>query len=166
MNIQVDHVTFTYPGASEPALKNVSLTVAHGERLGILGPDIAPPQVMAGGGADVLVEWMPAALAAREKGLVLELLVDEGDAVKAGDLLARLDDTQLALDLEVLGEIRGGHRLVEAQFQGHEALPERAQATGRHLQRGGLAAVRRRSSGHPRKRDQRAHRCVFQVGEP
>lgn len=35
------------------------------------GPDIAPPQVMAGGGADVLVEWMPAALAAREKGLPL-----------------------------------------------------------------------------------------------
>lgn len=35
------------------------------------GPDIAPPQVIAGGGADVIVEWMPAALAAREKGLPL-----------------------------------------------------------------------------------------------
>ena len=35
------------------------------------GPDIAPPQVIAGGGADVMVEWMPAALAAREKGLPL-----------------------------------------------------------------------------------------------
>jgi NitT/TauT family transport system substrate-binding protein len=33
------------------------------------GPDIAPPQVIAGGGADVIVEWMPAALAAREKGV-------------------------------------------------------------------------------------------------
>ncbi|MDS9468353.1 ABC transporter substrate-binding protein [Paracoccus sp. MBLB3053] len=33
------------------------------------GPDIAPVQVLAGGGADVTVEWMPAALAAREKGL-------------------------------------------------------------------------------------------------
>jgi NitT/TauT family transport system substrate-binding protein len=33
------------------------------------GPDIAPTQVLAGGGADVTVEWMPAALAAREKGL-------------------------------------------------------------------------------------------------
>ena len=33
------------------------------------GPDIAPPQVLAGGGADVMVEWMPAALAARERGL-------------------------------------------------------------------------------------------------
>ncbi len=35
------------------------------------GPDIAPPQVIAGGGADVVVEWMPAALAARENGLPL-----------------------------------------------------------------------------------------------
>lgn len=33
------------------------------------GPDIAPPQVMAGGGADVMVDWLPSALAAREKGL-------------------------------------------------------------------------------------------------
>ena len=33
------------------------------------GPDIAPTQVLAGGGADVTVEWMPAALSAREKGL-------------------------------------------------------------------------------------------------
>jgi NitT/TauT family transport system substrate-binding protein len=35
------------------------------------GPDIAPPQVIAGGGADVIIEWMPAALAAREKGVAL-----------------------------------------------------------------------------------------------
>ncbi|MCY3872754.1 MAG: ABC transporter substrate-binding protein [Rhodobacteraceae bacterium] len=35
------------------------------------GPDIAPTQVIAGGGADVTVEWMPAALAARERGLQL-----------------------------------------------------------------------------------------------
>nr|WP_243730882.1 ABC transporter substrate-binding protein [Rubellimicrobium sp. CFH 75288] len=35
------------------------------------GPDIAPPQVIAGGGADVIVEWMPAALAAREAGVPL-----------------------------------------------------------------------------------------------
>ena len=35
------------------------------------GPDIAPPQIIAGGGADVIVEWMPAALAAREKGVAL-----------------------------------------------------------------------------------------------
>jgi NitT/TauT family transport system substrate-binding protein len=35
------------------------------------GPDIAPPQVIAGGGADVIIDWMPAALASREKGVPL-----------------------------------------------------------------------------------------------
>lgn len=32
------------------------------------GPDINPQQVLAGGGADVVVDWMPSALATREKG--------------------------------------------------------------------------------------------------
>ncbi len=35
------------------------------------GPDISPPQVIAGGGADVVLDWMPSALASREKGLPL-----------------------------------------------------------------------------------------------
>jgi NitT/TauT family transport system substrate-binding protein len=45
--------------------ENLDVTIKPG------GPDIAPPQVIAGGGADVIVEWMPAALAAREAGLPL-----------------------------------------------------------------------------------------------
>ncbi len=46
---------------------------AHGLDVTILpgGPDIAPPQVIAAGGADVIIEWMPAALAARERGVPL-----------------------------------------------------------------------------------------------
>ena len=44
---------------------NLDVTVNPG------GPDIAPAQVIAGGGADVIVESMPSALAAREKGLLL-----------------------------------------------------------------------------------------------
>src|SRR5208337_3390603 len=35
------------------------------------GPDTAPEQVIAGGGADVIIDWMPGALAAREKGVPL-----------------------------------------------------------------------------------------------
>ena len=35
------------------------------------GPDIATPQVIAGGGADVIIDWMPSALASREKGVAL-----------------------------------------------------------------------------------------------
>src|SRR6201986_4316052 len=34
-------------------------------------PDVAPPQVIAGGGADVVIDWMPSALATREKGIAL-----------------------------------------------------------------------------------------------
>jgi NitT/TauT family transport system substrate-binding protein len=45
--------------------ENLDVTIKPG------GPDIAPPQVIAGGGADVIVEWMPAALAARERGVPL-----------------------------------------------------------------------------------------------
>ena len=33
------------------------------------GPDINPDQVLAGGGADVVIDWMPSALATREKGV-------------------------------------------------------------------------------------------------
>lgn len=56
-----------YVAASKGYYKNEGLDVT------ILpgGPDIAPEQVIAGGGADVIVDWMPAALAAREKGLPL-----------------------------------------------------------------------------------------------
>jgi NitT/TauT family transport system substrate-binding protein len=35
------------------------------------GPDLAPAQIIAGGGADVVIDWMPSALASREKGLPL-----------------------------------------------------------------------------------------------
>lgn len=35
------------------------------------GPDIAPPQVIVGGGADIIIDWMPSALASREKGVPL-----------------------------------------------------------------------------------------------
>ena len=35
------------------------------------GPDVNPSQLIAGGGADVIVDWMPSALAAREKGVKL-----------------------------------------------------------------------------------------------
>src|SRR6201991_5064553 len=35
------------------------------------GPDVAPEQIIAGGGADVIVDWMGGALVAREKGVPL-----------------------------------------------------------------------------------------------
>ena len=55
------------------------------------GPDIAPTQVIAGGGADVVVEWMPAALAAREKGLPLVNIAQP--FASSGMMLTCLADT-------------------------------------------------------------------------
>ncbi|MGB6119321.1 MAG: ABC transporter substrate-binding protein [Mesorhizobium sp.] len=45
--------------------ENLDVTIKPG------GPDIAPEQVIAGGGADVIVTWMAAGLAARDKGVNL-----------------------------------------------------------------------------------------------
>src|SRR4029079_17912522 len=45
--------------------ENLDVTIKAG------GPDVAPPQVIAGGGADVVGDWMPSALATREKGIAL-----------------------------------------------------------------------------------------------
>jgi len=45
--------------------ENLNVTIKPG------GPDIAPPQVIAGGGADVIIDWMPSALASRERGVPL-----------------------------------------------------------------------------------------------
>ncbi len=43
--------------------QNLDVTIRPG------GPDINPDQVLAGGGADVVIDWMPSALASREKGV-------------------------------------------------------------------------------------------------
>ena len=43
--------------------ENLDVTILPG------GPNVAVPQVMAGGGADIAVEWMASALVAREKGV-------------------------------------------------------------------------------------------------
>lgn len=45
--------------------KGLDVTIKSG------GPDIAPEQVIAGGGADVITTWMAAGLAARERGVAL-----------------------------------------------------------------------------------------------
>jgi len=58
------------------------------------GPDIAPTQVLAGGGADVAVEWMPAALAAREKGLPLVNIAQPFKS--SGMMLTCLKETGIA----------------------------------------------------------------------
>jgi len=38
-SIELDRVSFTYPGAREPALRDVSLRIAHGQTVAIVGPN-------------------------------------------------------------------------------------------------------------------------------
>src|SRR6056297_2200216 len=76
------------------------------------GPDIAPPQVIAGGGADVMVEWMPAALAAREAGLPI---VNVAQPFKAsGMMLTCLEES----GIESPEDFRG--RTLGVWFAGNE----------------------------------------------
>ena len=56
------------------------------------GPDVAPPQVIAGGGADVVLDWMPSALATREKGVVNGILIKAGHRTGIQDQGTPRDD--------------------------------------------------------------------------
>ncbi|MFN3261962.1 MAG: ABC transporter substrate-binding protein [Pikeienuella sp.] len=69
------------------------------------GPDIAPPQVIAGGGADVIVEWMPAALAAREKGLPLVNIAQP--FTSSGMMLTCRKDTGITSPADFKGKTLG-----------------------------------------------------------
>ena len=69
------------------------------------GPDIAPTQVIAGGGADVTVEWMPAALAAREKGLPLVNIAQPFKS--SGMMLTCRKDSGVASTVDFKGKTLG-----------------------------------------------------------
>ncbi len=69
------------------------------------GPDIAPEQVIAGGGADVIVDWMPAALASREKG---NNLVNIAQTFKhSGLMLTCRKDTGIKTPADLKGKTLG-----------------------------------------------------------
>ena len=69
------------------------------------GPDIAPEQVIAGGGADVIVDWLPAALASREKG---NKLVNIAQPYKrSGLMLACRKETGIAKPEDFKGKTIG-----------------------------------------------------------
>ena len=69
------------------------------------GPDLAPEQIIAGGGADVIVDWMPAALASREKG---NKLVNIAQPFKrSGLLLACRKETGIAKPEDFKGKTIG-----------------------------------------------------------
>ena len=69
------------------------------------GPDIAPPQVLAGGGADVIVDWMPSALATREKGVPLVNIAQPFKS--SGMMLTCLKETGITTPEDFKGKTLG-----------------------------------------------------------
>ncbi len=69
------------------------------------GPDVAPTQVIAGGGADVVIDWMPSALAAREKGLALVNIAQPFK--QSGMMLTCLKESGVAAPADFKGKTLG-----------------------------------------------------------
>ena len=79
--------------------ENLNVTIKPG------GPDIAPTQVVAGGGADVVIDWMPSALAAREKGLPLVNIAQP--FASSGLMLTCLKETGVSSPADFPGKTLG-----------------------------------------------------------
>ncbi len=75
--------------------ENLDVTILPG------GPDIAPPQVLAGGGADAMLNWMPSALAARERGLPVVNIAQP--FVRSGLMLTCWADAGIAEPADLAG---------------------------------------------------------------
>jgi NitT/TauT family transport system substrate-binding protein len=69
------------------------------------GPDVAPTQVLAAGGADVVVDWMPPALAAREKGLAMVNIAQPFKS--SGMMLTCLKESGVATTADFKGKTLG-----------------------------------------------------------
>ncbi len=69
------------------------------------GPSIAPPEVLARGGADVIVEWMPAALAALERGWPLINIAQV--FTRSGMMLTCRKDTGIRAPADLKGRTLG-----------------------------------------------------------
>ena len=69
------------------------------------GPDINPQQVLAGGGADVVVDWMPSALATREKGSAVVNIAQP--FAKSGMMLTCRKDTGITKPEDFKGKTLG-----------------------------------------------------------
>jgi NitT/TauT family transport system substrate-binding protein len=78
---------------------NLDVTIRPG------GPDISPTQVIAGNGADVIVNWMPDALAAREAGVPLVNIAQVFD--RSGLMLTCKKSTGIATPKDFKGKTLG-----------------------------------------------------------
>jgi len=69
------------------------------------GPDIAPVQVLLGGGADIMVDWLPSALAAREQGAPIVNIAQP--VAKSGLMLICLKEHGITKPEDFVGKTLG-----------------------------------------------------------
>ena len=96
------------------------------------GPDIAPAQVIAGGGADVIIDWMPSALAVREKGTPLVNIAQPFK--KSGMMLTCLKETGIKKPEDFKGKTLGvwffGNEYPFLSWMAHLKIPTTGGADG------------------------------------
>ena len=96
------------------------------------GPDIAPAQVIAGGGADVIIDWMPSALAVREKGTALVNIAQP--LKKSGMMLTCLKETGIKKPEDFKGKTLGvwffGNEYPFLSWMAHLKIPTTGGADG------------------------------------
>ena len=69
------------------------------------GPQVSPPQVIASGGADIIIDWMASALVAREKGVPIVNIAQPFK--KSGLQLTCRADTNIKLPADLRGRTLG-----------------------------------------------------------
>lgn len=96
------------------------------------GPDIAPAQVIAGGGADVIIDWMPSALASREKGVPLVNIAQPFK--KSGMMLTCRKDSGIKTEKDFPGKTLGvwfyGNEYPFLSWMSHLKIPTDGSAKG------------------------------------
>jgi NitT/TauT family transport system substrate-binding protein len=104
------------------------------------GPDIAPVQVLMGGGADVMVDWMPSALAAREQGAPVVNIAQP--YVRSGMMLTCLADSGIAEPTDFPGHTLGvwffGNEYPFLSWMAHLGIPTEGGPDGVEVLRQGF----------------------------
>ena len=96
------------------------------------GPDINPQQVLAGGGADVVIDWMPSALATREKGVPVVNIAQPFK--KSGMMLTCRKETGITKPEDFRGKTLGvwfyGNEYPFLSWMAHLGIPTEGGADG------------------------------------
>jgi NitT/TauT family transport system substrate-binding protein len=96
------------------------------------GPNIAPEQVIAGGGADVIITWMAAALSARDKGVPLVNIAQPFE--RSGLLMICPEDTGITSVADFPGKTLGvwffGNEYPFYAWMNKEGVPTEGGADG------------------------------------